>query len=514
MLGLQQRHANPVSAESAQRDGDVSQGHSICDGGHWSLCFNARPPEQETCDGLDNDCNGVVDDNAVDAQPYYCDRDKDDHIATDAKAVVTCPSNLKDCPGGVWRTFESVENLHDDCDDTDPNRFTGKLEICDGVDNDCDPEHLVDEIREDDGGIIDLKKTYYRDADGDGFGDPHRTKHVCPQQLDGYVEIAGDCDDTRKGVHPTALETCNGVDDDCDGVIDDPPLSDTPQMPGTTFACMNGQWGIVLCPSSVLDCDHDYSNGCETDGTTLANCHACNTGCAFSCGATGCDEIVSISAGNSHTCAVTTAGVAACWGSNELGQIGDEHVANQSAFPIRVAGLPAPVLSIRARADDTCAIAGPASTAYCWGDNGALQCGAIAASEKDTVASPEAVDSAELTSGALTNVSRIDVGGSHTCAVYKGGRLACWGSNLFSAILPQSLFGDSFTRAKPILRQTPDEQGVEVVRRVRCCHRCLSHVHAHPVQEGRVLGFEQLWSDRQRPGDGSVGVATRRGGVE
>ncbi len=76
----------------------------------------------------------------------------------------------------------------DDCDDSDPNTYPGASEICDGNDNNCD-------------GITDEG---FEDADGDGSA------------------ICVDCDDTDPAVNPGVAEVCdNGIDDDCDGLVDD-----------------------------------------------------------------------------------------------------------------------------------------------------------------------------------------------------------------------------------------------------------------------------------------------------
>jgi hypothetical protein len=99
-----------------------------------------------------------------------------------------------------------------DCDDTDPAIHPGATEVCDGIDNDCDGD--VDELGAEGG------SPFYADDDGDGFGDPAEPATLC-EATSGYVADATDCDDDDAAVHPEATEHCDGVDDDCDGAIDE-----------------------------------------------------------------------------------------------------------------------------------------------------------------------------------------------------------------------------------------------------------------------------------------------------
>jgi len=66
---------------------------------------------------------------------------------------------------------------------------------------------------------------YYRDADGDGYGDPGVIRTSCDGAiLAGYVANGGDCNDASASVNPGAAEICNSIDDDCDGSVDNAPL--------------------------------------------------------------------------------------------------------------------------------------------------------------------------------------------------------------------------------------------------------------------------------------------------
>ncbi len=159
---------------------------------------DVRPGAVESCDGVDNDCDGVIDG----VGPWYAD-DDDDGWGDPGAPQWTCS-------GGV--------SLAGDCDDTDrdvhpadgPCTVRGQnCDLCDGVDTDCDGR--VDE---------DAAAVAWIDADGDGFGDP--LLGACAE-ADGLVTVAGDCADTDPERFPGALERCDGVDQDCDGVVDGGP---------------------------------------------------------------------------------------------------------------------------------------------------------------------------------------------------------------------------------------------------------------------------------------------------
>ena len=61
---------------------------------------------------------------------------------------------------------------------------------------------------------------YYKDADGDGFGDHLFHPLVCSTPV-GFVTDSQDCNDQNNSVYPTSLEICDGLDNNCDGQIDE-----------------------------------------------------------------------------------------------------------------------------------------------------------------------------------------------------------------------------------------------------------------------------------------------------
>ncbi|MBT3221327.1 MAG: hypothetical protein HN348_19770, partial [Proteobacteria bacterium] len=179
-------------------DGDGSPSEFDCDDNN-PINY---PGNVEICDGVDNNCNGVIDDNPANAIAWYADVDGDlygDPVDPD----LVCHD-------------EAVLNrvLNDlDCDDENPDRNPGMDEICDGFDNDCDL--LVDEDLP-----PDAPKFYY-DFDGDGFGNK-TTEVVACFGPSGYVENGDDCNDINADVHPDAKENCaTPWDDNCNGNTND-----------------------------------------------------------------------------------------------------------------------------------------------------------------------------------------------------------------------------------------------------------------------------------------------------
>ena len=156
-----------------------------------------HPDSIETCNGLDDDCNGQVDDGVLNT--YYADADGDNYGAAD--------NSLKACTPPDNYVSDGT-----DCDDTSSAIHPGADEIrCDGLDNDCNGGDSCPTTSR-------WREKYYQDADGDGFGNP---KVSVVGKQEGYVQTYTDCNDTNPDIHPGVIETCNGVDDNCNSLIDE-----------------------------------------------------------------------------------------------------------------------------------------------------------------------------------------------------------------------------------------------------------------------------------------------------
>lgn len=162
------------------------------------------PGAPEICDGRDNNCDGSIDEN-LPLFTYYRDADADG-FGTPGQSLDTC---LMVPPAGY------VANASD-CDDQDATFSPNAAEVCDGFDNNCD-------------GSIDENLplfTYYRDADGDSFGNAAQSIDTCRNTAPvGYVTNSLDCNDANSDIRPNATEVCDGIDNDCDGQTDEGVLT-------------------------------------------------------------------------------------------------------------------------------------------------------------------------------------------------------------------------------------------------------------------------------------------------
>ena len=203
------------------------------------------PGAAEFCDGLDNDCNNIVDDDAVDAATWYADTDGDGFGDADQDQV-SCDmptgfvANDSDCddtdarfnPGAIESDCEDPSDYNCDgsvgfadadgdgfaacteCDDDDAAVNPDAVEICNDVDDDCNG------LADDEDPLLTGGSTWYADADGDSYGGDQFTLEACVAP-DGWVDNSDDCDDLEALTYPSASEVCDEQDNDCDGTVDE-----------------------------------------------------------------------------------------------------------------------------------------------------------------------------------------------------------------------------------------------------------------------------------------------------
>jgi hypothetical protein len=222
---------------------DDGDGWTELDGDCDDADGDVFPGATELCDGTDNDCDDEVDEDTV------CYDDDGD-----------CYCEGGSCDGSIYDGCDSLGT--GDCDDGDPSAYPGGSETADAVDNDCD-------------GTVDEGTTAF-DDDGDCYCE----SGTCQGSVDATcgAVTAGDCDDGDDDVSPIETESCNGVDDDCDGDIDEPDASDASTWYPDADADGYGDPGLPApaCTqpsghvSDSSDCD-DSDAAVSPAGTELCN---------------------------------------------------------------------------------------------------------------------------------------------------------------------------------------------------------------------------------------------------
>ena len=183
---------------------EVPPGHATQGGDCNEDNASVNPGKPEVCnpiEKIDEDCDGETDeDGAIGCQSWYPDADSDGYGGI-ALEQCTCDTPI-----------EGYISTGGDCNDADPTINPETEEACNEIDDDCDGETDEEASK---GCTV-----HYLDQDQDGFGLSSKIRCLCGPVGLYTTTDGGDCNDKVSTIHPTALETCNNLDDDCDGTVD------------------------------------------------------------------------------------------------------------------------------------------------------------------------------------------------------------------------------------------------------------------------------------------------------
>ena len=245
----------------------------------------------ETCDGLDNNCNTIVDEGFdLDNDGFMsCSGDCDDGDATVFPGALDIEDDLdNNCNDLIDENSDSDGDgftpADGDCDDLNIDIGPNQIEICNGLDDNCNDS--VDEGFDSDndgftfcGGDCD---------DNDASINPNATDFAdgidndCDESIDedvdadgdGVTIADGDCDDSNPAIGPNQLEFCNGIDDNCNDIIDENFDADA-----DGFTLCNGDCNDsnnLIFPGALEqndgldnDCDGEIDESFDNDGDDI-----------------------------------------------------------------------------------------------------------------------------------------------------------------------------------------------------------------------------------------------------
>ncbi|MEM9074555.1 MAG: MopE-related protein [Myxococcota bacterium] len=347
--------------------------------------------DETRCDGLDNDCDGTMDEgcSCTNGMTQSC-----------GLSEGACTSGTQECVSGVWGSCEGSVGP--------------AAEICNGVDDNCDM--VVDNP-------ADLTPPACALQEGVCAGSEQRCAGAS-----GWAACAGTA---SYGARYELSETsCDGVDNDCDGAVDEGCNRPVTFASGSDHSCVIDELGRVKCWGRNIWAtlglgDRDNRGDDPGEMATLPFVEL-GTG----------RTAVSIATGEAQTCVILDDGALKCWGNNQAGALGlgntewrgDDPGEMGDALPAIDLGTGRSAQSVVVGGGHVCALLDDASV-KCWGSNtsGQLGQGDTEWRGDDPGEMGDALPSVDLGGP----VRAITAGAGHTCALLFDGALKCWGSNNF-----------------------------------------------------------------------------------
>ncbi|WP_236518652.1 MopE-related protein [Sandaracinus amylolyticus] len=245
--------------------GACTMGQEVCTAGSWGTC-SGTGPATETCDNVDNDCDGVID---------GLTRPCGTSVGVCRPGTETCTASVWGaCVGAVSGGSEICNTLDDDCDGVVDDGNPGGGGACGSALGECDPGVLNCVA----GGLVCSGGTGptpeacdNQDDDCDGRVDEEvATGASCGQCGAGLMRCVGGTM-TCTGDRAPGTEICNGADDDCDGVIDDGNPGGGVTCGESTGAC---EPGTTQCTGGSIVCTGGTGPATESCNTIDDDCDA------------------------------------------------------------------------------------------------------------------------------------------------------------------------------------------------------------------------------------------------